>query len=143
MAETSRGEKAMTGQETDKKKIEETGAESVDRKEMGARLREAREYVGLSQDEVAKYLSIPRTALSHIETGQRRIDALELQKLAQLYKRPIGYFTGEEKVDAELPEYVARLTHAAAGLSARDRAELSRFAEFLRAKAQMESDPNG
>src|SRR6266446_10866606 len=102
----------MTGPEKDKEKSEIPGSESVDRKEMGARLREAREYVGLSQDEVAKYLSIPRTALSHIETGQRRIDALELQKLAQLYKRSIGYFTGGEKVDAELPEYVARLTRA-------------------------------
>ena len=133
----------MTGQETNKKKIEGTGSESVDRKALGARLREAREYVGLSQDEVAKYLAIPRTALSHIETGQRRIDALELKKLAQLYKRPIGHFTGEERVDEELPAYVARLTRAASGLSEQDRAELSRFAEFLRAKAQMESDPNG
>jgi transcriptional regulator with XRE-family HTH domain len=133
----------MTGQETDKKKIEGAGSESVDRKELGARLRKAREYVGLSQDEVAKYLSIPRTALSHIETGQRRIDALELKKLAQLYKRPIGHFTGEERVDEELPAYVTRLTRAASGLSEQDRAELSRFAEFLRAKAQMESDPNG
>jgi transcriptional regulator with XRE-family HTH domain len=133
----------MAGQETDKKKIEGASSESVDRKELGARLRKAREYVGLSQDEVAKYLSIPRTALSHIETGQRRIDALELKKLAQLYKRPIGYFTGEERVDEELPAYVARLTRAASGLSEQDRAELSRFAEFLRAKAQMESDPNG
>jgi transcriptional regulator with XRE-family HTH domain len=133
----------MTGQETDKKKIEETDAEKVNRKVLGTRLREAREYVGLSQDEVAKYLSIPRTALSHIESGQRRIDALELKKLAQLYKRPMGYFTGEETVDAALPADVAHLARAAAGLSARDREELSRFAEFLRAKAQMESDPNG
>ena len=133
----------MTEQETDKKKIEGTDARSVDRKVLGTRLRAAREYVGLSQDEVAKYLSIPRTALSHIETGQRRIDALELKKLAQLYKRPMGYFTGEEKVDEALPADVAHLARAAAGLSARDREELGRFAEFLRAKAQMGSDPNG
>ena len=133
----------MTEQETDKKKIERTDARSVDRKVLGTRLRAAREYVGLSQDEVAKYLSIPRTALSHIETGQRRIDALELKKLAQLYKRPMGYFTGEEKVDEALPADVAHLARAAAGLSARDREELGRFAEFLRAKAQMGSDPNG
>jgi transcriptional regulator with XRE-family HTH domain len=133
----------MTGQERDKKKSAGTGAASVDRKDLGTRLREAREYVGLSQDEVAKYLSIPRTALSHIETGQRRIDALELKKLAQLYKRPVGYFTGEEKVEEELPTDIAHLARAATGLSPSDRAELSRFAEFLRAKAQMESDPNG
>jgi transcriptional regulator with XRE-family HTH domain len=133
----------MTEEEVDENKNEGTGGENVDRKELGTRLRAAREYVGLSQDEVAKYLAIPRTALSHIETGQRRIDALELKKLARLYKRPVGYFTGEEKVEEELPADVAHLARAASGLSERDRAELSRFAEFLRAKSQMGSDANG
>lgn len=116
--------------------------ESVDRQKLGARLREAREYLGLSQDEVAKYLSIPRTALSHIESGQRRIDALELKKLAQLYKRPVVYFTGESQADAGMSEDVAHLARAAAGLSEGDRRELSRFAEYLRARAQSEGSSN-
>jgi transcriptional regulator with XRE-family HTH domain len=112
--------------------------ESVDRLKLGARLREAREYLGLSQDEVAKYLGIPRTALSHVESGQRRIDALELKKLAQLYKRPVVYFTGESQSDAGMPEDVAHLARAAAGLSEGDRRELSRFAEYLRSRAESE-----
>lgn len=116
--------------------------ESVDRQKLGARLREAREYLGLSQDEVAKYLSIPRTALSHIESGQRRIDALELKKLAQLYKRPVVYFTGESQSDAGMSDDVAHLARAAAGLSEGDRRELSRFAEYLRARAQSEGSSN-
>ena len=116
--------------------------ESVDRQRLGARLREAREYLGLSQDEVAKYLSIPRTALSHIESGQRRIDALELKKLAQLYKRPVVYFTGESQADAGMSEDVAHLARAAAGLSEGDRRELSRFAEYLRARAESEGSSN-
>jgi len=116
--------------------------ESVDRQKLGARLREAREYLGLSQDEVAKYLSIPRTALSHIESGQRRIDALELKKLAQLYKRPVVYFTGESQADAGMSEDVAHLARAAAGLSEGDRRELSRFAEYLRSRAESEGSSN-
>ena len=116
--------------------------ESVDRQMLGARLREAREYLGLSQDEVAKYLNIPRTALSHIESGQRRIDALELKKLAQLYKRPVVYFTGESQADAGMSEDVAHLARAAAGLSEGDRRELSRFAEYLRARAESEGSSN-
>jgi transcriptional regulator with XRE-family HTH domain len=112
--------------------------ESVDRQKLGARLREAREYLGLSQDEVAKYLGIPRTALSHIESGQRRIDALELKKLAQLYKRPVVYFTGESPSDTGMPEDVAHLARAATGLSEGDRRELSRFAEYLRSRAKSE-----
>jgi transcriptional regulator with XRE-family HTH domain len=117
--------------------------EAVDRQKLGARLREAREYLGLSQDEVAKYLGIPRTALSHIESGQRRIDALELKKLALLYKRPVAYFTGEAQADEGLPEDVAHLARAAAGLSERDRQELSRFADYLRARAQSERTSDG
>ena len=116
---------------------------NVDRQQFGARLREAREYLGLSQDEVAKYLDIPRTALSHIESGQRRIDALELKKVAVLYKRPVAYFTGEEKAEEGLPEDVAHLARAAAGLSESDRQELSRFADYLRARAQSEGSSDG
>jgi transcriptional regulator with XRE-family HTH domain len=130
----------MTGDEKGKEKNEIPRSETMDRKELGTRLREAREYVGLSQDEVARYLSIPRTALSHIETGQRRVDALELKKLAQLYKRPVGYFTGEESMGEALPDEVAYLARAASGLSSRDREELKRFAEYLRARAQTGSD---
>lgn len=121
-----------------KGKSKSSGDESVDRQKLGARLREAREYLGLSQDEVAKYLGIPRTALSHIESGQRRIDALELKKLAQLYKRPVVYFTGESQSDTGMPEDVAHLARAAAGLSEGDRRELSRFAEYLRSRAESE-----
>jgi transcriptional regulator with XRE-family HTH domain len=121
-----------------KGKAKSSNDESVDRQKLGARLREAREYLGLSQDEVAKYLGTPRTALTHIESGQRRIDALELKKLAHLYKRPVVYFTGENQTDAGMPEDVAHLARAAAGLSEGDRRELSRFAEYLRSRAQSE-----
>jgi transcriptional regulator with XRE-family HTH domain len=133
---TSQREDLMPDKDNDNPKS--SNDESVDRQKLGARLREAREYLGLSQDEVAKYLSIPRTALSHIESGQRRIDALELKKLAQLYKRPVVYFTGESQADASMSEDVAHLARAAAGLSEGDRRELSWFAEYLRARADSE-----
>ena len=55
------------------------------RKTLGERLREAREYLGFSQEEVATYLQVSRSALSNIESGQRKVDALELKKLASLY----------------------------------------------------------
>ena len=49
---------------------------------MGNRLREAREYLGFSQEEVATYMGVSRSALSNIETGQRRIDVVEFMALA-------------------------------------------------------------
>lgn len=127
----------------DKERGRSAREENVDRQKLGARLREAREYLGLSQDEVAKYLGIPRTALSHIESGQRRIDALELKKVAVLYKRPVASFTGESEGDEGMPEDIAHLARAAAGLSERDRQELNRFAEYLRARAQSEGPSDG
>jgi transcriptional regulator with XRE-family HTH domain len=110
-----------------------------DRKSMGDRLREAREYLGFSQEEVATYLGVPRSALSLIEAGTRKVDALELKKLAGLYKRPVAYFTGDEAED-EYGEDVAHLARKARELSPEDRAELGRFADFLRAKQQSKGE---
>lgn len=114
-----------------------------DRQILGERLRIAREYVGLKQEDVARHLAIPRSALSHIEAGQRKVDALELARMAKLYQRPVNWFTGEENPpETELPEEVAHVARAAARLSSQDRQELARFADFLksRAKAREESD---
>lgn len=105
------------------------------RRQLGDRLREARKYLGLKQEEVATYLKIPRTALTDIENGQRRVEVIELSRLAKLYRQPVGYFTGEDAA-AELPIDVAHLARKAADLSEQDRTELGRFAEYLRARSR-------
>ncbi len=105
---------------------------SDDRQLLGMRLKEAREYLELSQDEVAKAVQIPRSAISMMETGQRKVDALELSRLAEIYQRPIDYFTGESKSPPKAAEEIKHLARAAAGLTDKDREELLRFAEFLR-----------
>ncbi len=118
---------------------EKPETQGVDRKTLGSRLREAREYLGFSQEQVATHLGIARSALSNIESGQRKVDALELTKLAVLYRRPMSFFTGEnEPQELPLPEDVAHLARKAAKLSPDDRAELGRFAEFLRTKNSAE-----
>lgn len=106
----------------------------LDRIRLGEKLREAREYLGLSQDEVSKLIGIPRAAISLIETGQRRVDALELKEFARIYQRQVNYFTDEE-VAAEAPaKSVDFLPRALQGLSEKDREELLRFAEFLKSR---------
>ena len=107
----------------------------IDRQKRGERLRQAREYLELSQDEVAKIMNVPRTAISLLESGQRRLAALELKKLAEIYKRPAAYFTEETEIAAPMPEDVAHLARAASKLSEQDRGELARFAEFLSSRA--------
>ena len=102
---------------------------------LGAKLREAREYLGLKQDQVARHIDLPRTAVSEIENGHRGVSAIELKKLARLYQRPVNWFTGDEPTTA-VPADVAFLARTASALSDNDRKELQRFAEFLRAKSK-------
>jgi transcriptional regulator with XRE-family HTH domain len=107
----------------------------VDRQILGSRLKEAREYLNLSQDEVAKILKVPRSAVSMMEAGQWKVDAIELQKLAEIYQRPIGFFIGET-ASPPMPEVVQHLARAASKLTDQDREELLRFAEFLQARSR-------
>jgi transcriptional regulator with XRE-family HTH domain len=111
-------------------------SDDAERRRLGERLREARKYLGLKQEEVATYLKIPRTALTDIENGQRRVEAIELGRLAKLYRQPVGYFTGEDEAAASLPVDVAHLARRAAALSQQDRDELGRFADYLRTRAR-------
>ena len=106
------------------------------RRRLGERLREARKYLGLKQEEVAAYLKIGRTALTDIESGQRRVEAIELSRLARLYRQSIGYFTGEDEASANLPADVAHLARRVANLSTEDREELARFADYLRSRSK-------
>jgi transcriptional regulator with XRE-family HTH domain len=119
-------------------------SQEVDRQLLGDRLRIAREYVGLKQEEVARHLDIPRSALSNMEAGLRKVDALELTRLAKLYQRPTSWFTNEEPLarDDFAPE-VAHVARAAAGLSTQDRQELARFADFLKSRARTRDSDNG
>lgn len=108
---------------------------AAERTRLGEILRQSREYLALSQEEVAKAVGIPRAAISLIESGQRRVDTVELKKFAAILQRPVTYFTGDEPKDVGLPSEVEHLARAAANLSAKDREELARFAEFLHSRA--------
>jgi len=48
------------------------------------KLRKAREEAGLSQVQVAKKLKRPQSHVSNIETGQQRVDVIELQRFAKM-----------------------------------------------------------
>lgn len=59
-------------------------------------LRVARESRGLSQRAVAEEIGIPRTAITQIENGNRKVSTLELSKLALLYRHTIQDLLDEE-----------------------------------------------
>ena len=106
-----------------------------DKEKLQQRLKEAREYLGISQAKVAEYLQIPRSGVSEIESGKRAISALELQRLAKLYQKPTSWFT--EDVVEGVPADVEFLARTATELSQTDRSELQKFAEFLKAKSKV------
>jgi transcriptional regulator with XRE-family HTH domain len=56
------------------------------------RMKKARIEAGLTQVEVAKKIGRPQSHISNIESGQQRIDVIELKRFAQLYGKRIGYF---------------------------------------------------
>jgi transcriptional regulator with XRE-family HTH domain len=56
------------------------------------KLKQARKEAGLSQVEVAKKLGKSQSFVSKIESGERRIDIIELKIIAEIYNKPINYF---------------------------------------------------
>jgi transcriptional regulator with XRE-family HTH domain len=113
--------------------------EAAQWRRIGERLRQAREYLELKQEEAAEAVGISRSALSLVENGRRKVDAVELSRFAQVYGQSIEALTGAAATPP-LPESVHALARAANELSADDRAELLRFAEFLQARPVRSAD---
>ncbi len=54
-------------------------------KEISQRIKKLREHKGISQQELAKLLRVSRPTVSQIESGERKISAVELVKLAEIF----------------------------------------------------------
>ncbi|MDE2232391.1 MAG: helix-turn-helix transcriptional regulator [Candidatus Omnitrophica bacterium] len=60
------------------------------------KIRKARADAGLDQKLAAKLLGTTQSNISKIESGQRRVDVLQLKELARVYKKRVSYFIEEE-----------------------------------------------
>lgn len=105
------------------------------RLEIASRLKEAREYLGLSQDEVAGVLGLARTAITNIESGQRKVEAVELDRLAKLYGQTVDFLLSGVRPAADADDRVQFYARTFKGLSDGDLKEVGRFAQFLRTQA--------
>jgi len=65
--------------------------EGMDWSDIGERVRESRLAAGLSQDELGARIDLERTKIAKIESGDRRVDALELSRLASALGVPMGH----------------------------------------------------
>lgn len=111
----------------------ENDDQSVANAEMGQRLREAREAQGLTQEAVSAALQIPRSSMPLIETGKRNVTAPELKRMSRLYQRSVEWILGEPEPEVGADSALHRATGA---LSADDREQVLRFAQFLASKSK-------
>jgi len=65
---------------------------SKEHKNIVEKLIKARREAGIDQVDVAKKLGKSQSYLSKIESGQRKIDVIQLQKFAKFYNKDINYF---------------------------------------------------
>ena len=64
---------------------------------IGKKIREAREAAGLSQRELADKLGFESsTAVSYMESGERKVSVVDLEKISKLLDKDIRFFIGQE-----------------------------------------------
>lgn len=56
------------------------------------RMKKARLESGLRQIEVAKRMKRPQSYISRVESGEYRLDILEVKNFAKLYRKSVEYF---------------------------------------------------
>jgi Zn-dependent peptidase ImmA (M78 family)/DNA-binding XRE family transcriptional regulator len=79
---------------------------SNDQTNMARRLKEARLNRGLTQEEAADAVGIPRTAVVSIESGKRAVSTLELSKFSKAYHRPVSYFFEDDAAAVEAADLI-------------------------------------
>jgi transcriptional regulator with XRE-family HTH domain len=56
------------------------------------KLKKARLDAEMSQRDAAKRLRRPQSFISRSETGESRVDVVDLTRFAEIYKKPVTYF---------------------------------------------------
>ena len=99
---------------------------------IGSRIRKAREDEGYSQLELAKKLDFESaTAISLIESDERNVTIVNLEKIADLLHRDIKFFLGKEEDRVVSVEVALR---ADKNLSKEAKDAISKFIQFAKKK---------
>jgi transcriptional regulator with XRE-family HTH domain len=99
---------------------------------IGAKIREAREATGLSQKALAEKLGYESsTAVSYIESGERKVAVVDLEKIAGILDREVGFFIGLEAQ----PMNVRVALRAEEGLDKKDQDAILHIIEMAKKRA--------
>jgi transcriptional regulator with XRE-family HTH domain len=79
------------------------------KKQMGKRIRQARENLGLTQEQLSARIDKSQDAISSYEKGTRGIQIAELPRLAQALDVTVTYFFGDLEPDQEAQSLLSQL----------------------------------
>ncbi|MBQ9887209.1 MAG: helix-turn-helix transcriptional regulator [Lachnospiraceae bacterium] len=96
---------------------------------MNNRLKQARKYLNLSQEFVARQMNLSRPTISAIESGQRKVSAEELDRFSKLYGVSTEELMHGKVSDTVEAEMFAR---AFSELSDKDKKEIMNLIDFKR-----------
>ncbi|MBP2409017.1 helix-turn-helix domain-containing protein [Brachybacterium fresconis] len=68
----------------------------MDKQTLGRRIVRAREASGHTQTELAGMLGVDRSAISRLESGERKLDVAELMRLCEALDVPLAHLVGDE-----------------------------------------------
>lgn len=101
------------------------------RKLIGARIKEARERSGMSQIELAEKIGFnSATAVSLMESGDRKTPAEVLDKIADVLHRDINFFLGKEAKQVDF----GMALRADKKLSKSDQERILEFIDFVKSR---------
>ena len=100
--------------------------------EIGKRIEEIREQVGLSQSALARAIGTSQSAISQIEAGDRNPSYDMLRQIAKALNVSVPHLVGAE-VEQLKPDELAHF-RSYRGLSDEAKKELEDFAAYLRSK---------
>lgn len=92
------------------------------------RIKEARTELHLSQDYVAKFLGVNRTAIVEIESGKRKVSADELGRLSELFQIPADELLNGRNTEMPVQMFARRF----GTLDEADQQEILNLIEFKR-----------
>lgn len=102
---------------------------------IGSRVRQAREALSLSQLDLARALKYESaTAISLIESGERRLRAEDLAKVAEVLGHDIKYFLGQEDKISDVRVVVRSALRADKDISPEDQKAILHLIEMAKRK---------
>lgn len=96
--------------------------------ELYERIKKARTELHLSQDYVAKFLEVNRTAIVEIESGRRKVSAEELGKFSKLFQISVDELLNGKSTDMPAQIFARKF----GALDESDQKEILNLIEFKR-----------